>query len=87
MAVSDVYKCHLTRVRRDGLSNRMAIDLPVKGLALSSLLEIDLAARARSNSTMVSSGVMSVTDRKSLLVVMYRSLGGLRTFLDINLIL
>ena len=46
-----------------------------------------LAARARSNSTMVSSGVMSVTDRKSLLVVMYRSLVGLRTSLDINLIL
>ena len=77
----------LTRVRRDGLSNRMAIDLPARGLELLSSLEIDLVVRARFNSTMVSLGVMSVTDRKSLLVVICRSLGGLRNSLGISLIL
>ena len=64
-------------MRKDGLSNKMAIDFPARGLLSFStyVLERDLLLWARSNSIMVSLGVISVTDRKSRLFGMCRSLG------------
>ena len=64
-------------MRKDGLSNKMAIDFPARGLLSfpTYVSERDLLLWARSNSIMVSLGVISVTDRKSRLFGMCRSLG------------